>query len=231
VPLWRDPTFDTLTKTCPAVDAMRSHLPDGLAGESFPGQSCIAALQSSYKDHGYGIFLYALARTLRPLSCIELGVFQGFSLLSVAAALRDNGHGTIVGFDLFEEYPYRHESHESACGNILRCGLQERAQVRHADASAAYDSLASVDWLHVDLSNDGDTVRRLFAKWEGKVSQLILFEGGSAERDRVDWMLSHGKAPIAPAIKALRGTHPAWRFVVLAPYPSMTLAIRAKACG
>jgi hypothetical protein len=216
---------------CPRLDAMRSHLPVGLAGESFPGHSGIAQLHSSYKDHGYGVFLYALARTLRPLSCIELGVFQGLSLLSVAAALRDNGRGTIVGIDRFEDYPYRRESHDNARDNIMRCGLRAQAQVRRGDAFAAHEGVASVDWLHVDLSNDGDTVRRIFSQWEDKVSQLMLFEGGGPERDRVDWMLSYGKPPIAPVIEALRAEHPAWRFAVLAPYPSMTLAIRAKACG
>lgn len=210
---------------------MRSHLPARLIEEAFHGQSRIAALQSSYSDHGYGVFLYALARTLRPSSCVELGVFQGSSLLSVASALRDNGHGTVVGFDLFEDYPYRHESQEKACDNIRCCGLPEWAQLRRADAFAAHEAFASVDWLHVDLSNNGDTVRRLFSQWESKVSQVMLFEGGAAERDRVDWMLSHAKPPIAPAIEALRKEHPEWRFMVLAPYPSMTLAVRAKACG
>jgi predicted O-methyltransferase YrrM len=111
MPLWRDPSFDALIEACPHLDPMRSHLPADLVEESFDGQSRIATLQSSYKDHGYGVFLYALARALRPSSCVELGVYQGLSLLSVASALRDNGHGTIVGFDLFEDYPYRHESH------------------------------------------------------------------------------------------------------------------------
>lgn len=209
---------------------MRRHLPRDLDGEAFRGQSQIEALESSYKDHGYGIFLYALARALRPASCVELGVFQGFSLLSIAAALRDNAHGKILGLDLFEDYPYRHESQERSRENIHRCGLGDRAEVRHADAFAPHDDLPGVDWLHVDISNNGDTVRRLFGQWERRVSQLVLFEGGSSERDRVGWMLDYRKPPIAPVIDDLRRRYPAWRFAVLAPYPSMTLALRAEAC-
>ena len=38
-----------------------------------------------------------------------VGVLQGFSLLTLASAVRDNGKGWIEGFDLFEAYPYHHE--------------------------------------------------------------------------------------------------------------------------
>lgn len=38
-----------------------------------------------------------------------VGVLQGFSLLTLASVVRDNGKGWIEGLDLFEAYPYNHE--------------------------------------------------------------------------------------------------------------------------
>jgi hypothetical protein len=198
-----------------------------LNGVAFDGEAALGRLGSAYKDHGYGCFFYALARVLKPVTCVELGVLEGFSLLCVAAALRDNGRGTIHGFDLFEDYPFRHERCASTAERIRALGLEQQARIRQADAFAVAGEFASVDYLHVDLSNDGDTYRRIFAQWSGKVKQVMLLEGGGAERDRVAWMARYRKSAIVPALAELRGAHPEWTFAVLAPFPSLTVAIRA----
>jgi Methyltransferase domain len=230
-PAWRDASFSALLALCPALEGMRAYLPAALGTPAFAGQDAIEALDSSYKDHGYGNLLYALARVLKPRHCIELGVFQGYSLLAVAAALRDNGRGTIDGFDLFEDYPYRHVAQADAAGNIRARGLHERARAHRADAFSVHERHATVDWLHVDISNSGDTYRRVFAQWEPKVAQVMVFEGGGAERDQVDWMLAYRKPAIAPAVEALRRSHSGWKFAVLSPFPSITLALRSSACA
>ena len=206
--------------------AFENLLPRDLQTPAFDGQSCVDAIDSSYKDHGYGVLLYALARVFKPRDCVELGVYRGFSLLATASALRDNGAGAIVGYDLFDRYPYRHDSIASCERNIAHCGLQRWASAREADAFAVADRVPSADWLHVDISNDGETYRRVFAQWSGKARRIILLEGGSGERDRVDWMRRYAKPPIAPVVGELRRAHPAWRFVVLSPYPSLTVAVR-----
>ena len=53
----------------------------------------------------------------------------------------------------------------------------------------------SVDILHVDISNDGDTVRRIMKLWNSKIVDggLIMFEGGSLERDEIEWMKKYNK--------------------------------------
>jgi Methyltransferase domain len=210
---------------------MRPYLPARLDAQSFAGDAGIAALQSSYKDHGYGHLLYALARVMKPATCVELGVFQGFSLLSVAAALRDNARGHIDGFDLFGDYPYRHVPASVTQANVDAAGLNGRAHVHAADAFEVHERFDAVDWLHVDISNDGDSCRRLFEQWAPKVAQAMIFEGGAPERDEVEWMRAYGKPPLAPAIDVLRRSHPEWKFAVLSPYPSMTIALRGRLCG
>jgi hypothetical protein len=54
------------------------------------------------------------------------------------------------------------------------------------------------DLLHVDISNDGNTIVELSIKCFNQLKQgkHILFEGGSIERDNVDWMIKYNKQPI-----------------------------------
>jgi len=208
---------------------MTGHLPREPGKGAFEGRAAIERLASAYQDHCYGQLFYALARALRPSSCVELGVYRGFSLLATAAALRDNGGGSIEGFDLFDEYPYRHETFANASRNLRDCGLAAHARIHKADALEVHKRFAAVDWLHVDLSNDGDTYRRIFAEWAPKVRRVMLLEGGSPERDRVQWMTQFGKAPIVPALAEIERGHPQWKLAVLAPFPSVTVALRVQA--
>lgn len=194
------------------------------APADFAGQREIRTLQSSYAARGYGSFLYALARVLRPLTAVELGILQGYSLLSVAAALRDNGAGHITGCDLFEAYPYRHADRDQVSRQVSSLGLQSWVTLDAGDAYQVHGRWDAIDYLHVDVSNTGDTYRHIFAKWSAKVRQVIVFEGGSSERDVVAWMREYDKPAIAPAVRELERAHPEWSFTVLLPFPSMTIA-------
>jgi predicted O-methyltransferase YrrM len=225
-PVWIDQSFGDLLRRHPALDAMRRYLesPTG-----FPGQREIQTLQSSYSARGYGSLLYALARVLRPLTAVEIGIFQGFSLLSVGAALRDNTGGHITAYDLFDAYPYRHADRGQVLRHVAALGLQSWVTIEAGDAYEVHRCLDAVDYLHVDVSNTGDTYRRVFEHWSAKVRQVIVLEGGSIERDNVAWMREYGKPPIVPAVNELQQAHPEWSFTVLLPFPSMTIACNRTA--
>jgi len=228
-PFWEDPSFRTLLERCPKLTALTVYLPSDLKTIVFDGQTDIQAVQSSYKDHGYGYLFYALTRVLKPIRCVEFGVLQGFSLLSVAAALRDNRGGNIQGFDLFDDYPYQHESEADVLDRIKACGLPNWAQAYRADAFQMHESFDNLDYLHVDISNNGDTYRRVFEHWASKVRQVIILEGGSDDRDQVEWMIKYEKRPIVPVIHDIRRTNPDWTIATLEPFPSLTVAMRSDA--
>ncbi len=221
---WRDPSFQTFLDSNPQLLKIKNYLPSSSGNESLAGQAEIEQLHSSYKKHGYAHFFYALVRVLKPRSCVEIGVLEGFSLLNVALALRDNGVGMVEGFDLFENYPYRSESYAAVSARIKRLGLQDWAKAYRADAFKVYSRYDEIDFLHVDISNTGDTYRTFFKQWAGKVKKIMIFEGGSAERDQVEWMIKYQKASIVQALNELQATHHGWRITVLQPFPSMTIA-------
>jgi hypothetical protein len=164
---------------------------------------------------------------LKPELCCEIGVLHGFSLLTVAAGLRDNGNGVIHGYDLFEKYPYHHDSYENVSRRIKSLGLSRWASVHFSDAfQVAQLFNTEVDYLHVDISNDGDTYYKIFEQWNDKVRKVILLEGGGTERDRVEWMVKYKKRPINDTIEKLTNKYPDWDINVLELYPSLTVAIR-----
>lgn len=228
-PFWRDRSFQESLRDCALFREASGYFGEHAATPVFGGQERIDCLRSSYKDHCYGRLLYAIVRGLRPTRCVELGVLQGYSLLTAASALRVNGGGTIAGFDLFEGYVYRHVGYDEVLSRIESLGLAPWATATRCDAWSVGERFESVDYLHVDLSNDGDTYRRVFRQWAHKVTKVMLLEGGAPERDRVEWMTKYGKAPIGPALDEIRASYPEWRIHVLRPFPSLTVALRVGA--
>jgi hypothetical protein len=61
------------------------------------------------------------------------------------------------------------------------------------------------------------------------VHQVIVLEGGSHERDNVDWMLQYRKPAIVPALGVIARAYPEWSLSVLEPFPSLTIAVKAAA--
>lgn len=228
-PVWADPSFGDLLRRHPPLEAIREYLPGTSRSWAFEGQRDIEALESSYIAHGYGSIFYALVRVLRPARAVECGLFQGYSLLSAGAALRDNGAGRIDGYDLFEAYPYRHADREQLTRQVTASGLDDVVHIHSSDAGVVHTLCDDVDYLHVDVSNNGETYRRVFAQWSHKVRQVILLEGGSIERDQVAWMQRYDKPAIRPALADLEASYPGWSFTVLQPFPSLTIACNRQA--
>jgi hypothetical protein len=204
-------------------------LPAPGSASGFNGQRELGSLRSSYAARGYDSLFYALIRFLRPKRAVEIGLLEGFSLLSAGAALRDNGEGRITGYDLFDGYPYRHADAGQLARRITRCELDQWVSVEASDIADVAVRWEQVDYLHVDVSNTGDTYRQVFTQWSEKVRQVILLEGGSRDRDNVAWMRQYGKSAIVPALDDLRRGYPAWSFNVLDPFPSVTIAFRSDA--
>jgi predicted O-methyltransferase YrrM len=75
-----------------------------------------------------GQFLYQLVRAMRPGLVVEFGTSFGASTIHLAAALRDNGMGRVVGSELHPDKARR------ARDNLARAGLADVAEIRVGDA-------------------------------------------------------------------------------------------------
>ncbi len=75
-----------------------------------------------------GRFLYITVRALQAKNVIEFGTSFGISTIYIAAALRDNGKGTVIGTEIESTKCSR------ALMNLKEAGLGEYSEVRLGDA-------------------------------------------------------------------------------------------------
>lgn len=93
----------------------------------------------------YGRFLYAIARARRATRIIEFGTSMGISTIYLAAALRDNGGGKLIGSELEPTKVAR------ARANLDAAGLADLAEIREGDAlETLRDVGGEVDVLLID---------------------------------------------------------------------------------
>jgi predicted O-methyltransferase YrrM len=92
-----------------------------------------------------GEFLYLTARAIGARRIVEFGTSFGISTIYLAAALRDNGGGIVVGSEL------EANKRERALVNLQAAGLAEHADVRLGDAMETLAKLEGpLDLLFLD---------------------------------------------------------------------------------
>ena len=75
-----------------------------------------------------GDLLYSLVRAARPATVVEFGTSFGISTIYLAAAVRDNGSGLLVGTELSADKASR------ARANLAEAGLADVAEILQGDA-------------------------------------------------------------------------------------------------
>lgn len=122
-----------------------------------------AALVSSRRDDYHGLYaraedihmsvsratgdlLYLLARSMGARRIVEYGTSFGISTIFLAAALRDNGGGRVIGSEMLPRKVV------AARANLAAAGLAELAEVREGDAlvTLAADLPDSIDLVLLD---------------------------------------------------------------------------------
>jgi predicted O-methyltransferase YrrM len=122
------------------------------------------------------MLLYLLARSARARTIVEFGTSFGVSTLHLAAALRDNGGGRLIGTEL------EWTKVSQARANIAVAGLDDLAEIRAGDA---------LETLATDLPEKVDLVLLDGAKGlYPKVLSLLeprLRSGALVVADNADW--------------------------------------------
>lgn len=109
------------------------------------------AVYRSYADNflaispDYGRFLYMMARARNASRIVEFGTSMGVSTIYLAAALRDNGGGQLIGSELEPVKVAR------ARANLDAAGLADLVEIREGDAlETLEDPGGDVDLLLID---------------------------------------------------------------------------------
>lgn len=139
-------TLNALHREAETVD--RAHIAARMAEITEAGESFAeavprwlgverAAYRTIYHDYAgnflsvsetYGRFLYMIARTCRAKRIVEFGTSMGISTIYLAAALRDNGGGQLIGSEIEPAKAAR------ARANLETAGLADLVEIREGDA-------------------------------------------------------------------------------------------------
>jgi predicted O-methyltransferase YrrM len=123
-----------------------------------------------------GILLYMLARATGARAIVEFGTSFGVSTLHLAAALRDNGGGRLIGTE-FEPSKVVH-----ARENLAAAGLSDLVEIREGDAleTLARDLPDTIDLVLLDGAKP--LYPRILSLIESR-----LREGALIVADNADW--------------------------------------------
>ena len=183
-------------------------------------------IDSSYKINKYNVFFDWIIKSYKPKICYEFGILNGYSTISIANSLKEINFGHLYSCDLFEEYPYKNSKYLEFKEKIKNYDLEKFCTIEKIDVFDKINSIEdnSVDFVHFDISNDGEKVikflKLIFLKL--KKNGIILFEGGSKERDEIEWMKKFNKLKISNVFddKFFKENY---NFYVFTPFPSITI--------
>lgn len=150
-------------------------------------------IESSYRESAMGKVLYDTVIETGAQKIIDFGVLNGYSTVCLALAAKVTG-GTVYAYDLFEKYEFNNSTIKQLKSNLIKYEVENIVQIKNINFYEWIKNIEHFDILHLDISNDGDIIGMI--KQVAHDNCIVLFEGGSLERDRQDWMLKYNKRPI-----------------------------------
>ena len=165
----------------------------------------------------YGDILRLITWMKQPKRIVEFGILEGFSLRAFVEGASTSCE--ITAYDIFEQFN----------GNAAKRCIQDsfpesNVSIQEGDFYKQHEYFEdnSIDILHIDIANDGATYKFAIEHYMKKMSKggLMIFEGGSKERDAIGWMVKYNKAPIHDFLHSVSEQY---RYTVLEPFPSMTI--------
>tara|TARA_R110000868_G_scaffold132315_1_gene342994 strand:+ start:5904 stop:6443 length:540 start_codon:yes stop_codon:yes gene_type:complete len=173
-------------------------------------------IKSSYKMNNYDIVFQSICFSLNPKKIVEFGVLEGYSLDSF---IKYGKNALIESNDLFDDFP-----HNAADCNFVMNKYQKNSNVKiykkNFYCSVNDYENDSIDILHIDIANNGETFDFAIQNYISKVRGIMILEGGSEERDCVEWMVKYNKPKIRPILQKYSNSV---IIEVLEPFPSLTL--------
>jgi hypothetical protein len=173
-------------------------------------------IKSSYKKNNYDKIFQSICFSLNPQKIVEYGILEGYSLDSF---VKYGKNALIEANDLFDDFPYN-----SADYDFIRNKFIKNSNVsiykRNFYESVNFYEDNSIDIFHVDIANTGDVFEFAIQNYLPKVRGLMILEGGSEERDNVDWMIRYRKPKIQPVLKKYSNDA---KITIMEDFPSITL--------
>ena len=161
----------------------------------------IIIMKSSYLNNlNYGDIFKTILFMINPTSIVEIGILDGFSLKTMTDNTSNNC--VIKAYDIFDEFNGHSANKEALQKEFLK---NDNVTIEYGDFYKLCDDIQdnSIDLLHIDIANNGDVFEYVIKNYIRKLKRngIIILEGGSNERDNVEWMNIYNKPKIQPIIE------------------------------
>ena len=158
-------------------------------------------MNSSYKNYlNYGDLLSSITYLINPKKIIEIGILNGYSLDCFNKNTRDSC--SIYAYDIFDEFNGNHANKEDL---LKKFNKDQKIIIDYGDFYKKFNEIEnnSIDIIHIDIANNGDIYEFVFNNYINKLTKngIIIMEGGSLERDNIEWMIKYNKPKIIPILK------------------------------
>jgi len=198
-------------------------------------------INSSYIANNFGELIKQHIIAWQPASFVELGVLEGYSTLHIAQGIKElerlRGYkGKLDAYDLFEDYEFKHSTQEQVQHLLLEHEVLDYVNLQKGSAYEVYknypdmvlDEIRGIEFLHIDISNTGKVIKDLIELWHPKIGQrgIVMIEGGSEERDNVEWMVKYNMPSIKKEIETNPIINKYYFYGTFFQYPSITIMLR-----
>ena len=157
-------------------------------------------IKTSYnnKNLNYGDIFEIILFLSKPKSILEVGILDGFSLDIFA---KNTSSDTIIeAYDIFDEFNGNGASKDFLLNKFKS---YSNIKIEYGDFYKLHKNINNFDLIHIDIANNGDIIEYALNNYISKLNEngIIIFEGGSLERDNIDWMIKYDKPKINPIVK------------------------------
>lgn len=176
-------------------------------------------MRSSYKNNlkDYSVVFKLLCFMLNPTKVVEIGILDGFSLKQFAENCSKKCE--IHAYDLFGDFNGNHSEVEI----IKEFKCYDNVKIQKGDFYILHKDISNeIDIIHIDIANDGDIFTFAIENYlkHLKSGGILILEGGSEERDNVEWMVKYNKSKISPILENIKKKY---EVILIEDFPSITI--------
>lgn len=157
-------------------------------------------MNSSYNNKiNFGDIISAITFLKKPKTIVECGILEGYSLDKFI--WNSDTDTQIHAYDIFDKFNGNHAIKDKI---IKQFNKYDNVNINYGDFYDVYEKYEdkSIDILHIDIANNGDVYEFMFQNYVDKLKDdgIILMEGGSFQRDYIEWMIKYNKPQINPVL-------------------------------
>jgi len=177
-------------------------------------------MKSSYNNNiNYCDLISGITFMQNPKTIVEFGILEGASLKTFI----DNTSNScnIIAYDIFDEFNGNGSNKDELNKTFSK---YSNVSISYSDFYKQYKNIEdnSVDILHIDIANNGDVIEFALENYMKKLSKngILLFEGGSQQRDQVEWMDKYNKPKIHHVLEKYKEKY---SIITIGEVPSLTI--------